>query len=182
MGFRPTSFRAGRFGACANTIDSLQSLGYRVDTSVTPYMRWQEPNGVVDFRQAPEQPYFPQAGSIERAGESIAGRLLEVPVTVRPKLMRRSPVWFRPWFASVEEMKNVVRYHFREHSDRPVVVLNMMFHSMEVIEKASPYPQTKADVQRYLDDLHQVLSWCSEEGARFAGLSTLADRFATGKH
>lgn len=177
LGYRPTSFRAGRFGAGPNTIDSLQSLGYRVDTSVTPYLRWQEPNGFVDFRQAPEQPYHPAAGTIDLAGPATPGRLLEVPVTVRPKLMRRSPVWFRPWFATVDEMKNVVRYHLREHAERRVVVVNMMFHSMEVIEKASPYPQTSADVQRFLDDMQETLTWCSEEGARFMPLSALADRF-----
>lgn len=174
LGYRPTSFRAGRFGAGAHTIDSLQSLGYKVDTSVTPHLQWFEPNGRVDFRHAPEQPYFPAAGSIDAIGSAAGGRLLEVPVSVRPRLLRRTPAWFRPWFSSVDAMKEIVRYQLRQHADSSApLCLNMMFHSMEVIEEASPYPQTPDDVQRFLDEMCEALAWCAGEGARFVGLSDL---------
>lgn len=176
LGYRPTSFRAGRYGASANSIDSLQRLGYKVDTSVTPHIRWSEPNAVVDFRKAPEQPYFPAQGEIAIPGEHTASRILEVPVTVKPRLFR-DPRWFRPWFATVEQMKEIFRYHLRKHNTQRVLSINMMFHSMEIIEKASPYPQTADEVQRFLDDMQAALQWCAEEGACFASLSSLYDLY-----
>ncbi len=172
LGYKPTSFRAGRFGASTDTINSLQKLGYKVDTSVTPKIKWVEPNGVVDFRKAPEQPYFP-GDSIVSVGSPADNRILEVPVTVKPPRLRRQPKWFRPWFATVDEMKAVFEYHLKMYADQKIVTVNMMFHSMEVIEKASPYPQTADEVKRFVDDMQQVLQWCGEEGAQFCGLSDL---------
>ncbi|MBX2883591.1 MAG: hypothetical protein KTR32_26795 [Granulosicoccus sp.] len=171
FGYMPHSFRAGRYGASANSLNSLQKLGYKVDSSVTPHMSWHEPNASVNFKQAPEQPYIPASDSIARSAETAAaGRILEVPVTVKPRLFR-DPRWFRPWFASVKQMKDIVHYHLKKYRRKPVVVINMMFHSMEVIEKASPYPQTTEQVQRYVDDMQNVLQWCADEGFQFVGLS-----------
>jgi hypothetical protein len=178
FGYKPKSFRAGRYGASAQSIDSLERLGYTVDSSVTPHMKWTEPNATVDFRRAPEQPYFPAQGTIDHAATTpIKGRILEIPVTVKPRFLR-GPHWFRPWFATVEQMKEIVNYHLKKYRHRPVVVINMMFHSMEVIEEASPYPQTRDDVARFIDDMQAALQWCADEGAQFAGLSELYTRFA----
>ena len=173
FGYKPTSFRAGRYGANAMSLNNLQKLGYKVDTSVTPYIRWSEPNAEVDFRKAPEQPYFPAKDEIIIPGTYSDHRILEVPVTVKPRLLHRTPIWFRPWFASVSQMKDIVRYQLRKHADKEVVNINMMFHSMEVIEKASPYPQTAADVQEFIDNMIEGLEWCKLEGAEFCGLSAL---------
>ncbi len=176
FGYKPTSFRAGRYGASADSINSLEKLGYKVDTSVTPHLRWSEPNATVDFRSAPEQPYFPAENKIAEAGPYSPSRILEAPVTVKPRLFR-DPRWFRPWFATVDQMKDIFRYQLKKHSDRKVLSINMMFHSMEVIEKASPYPQTPDDVKRFIDDMQRGLQWCGEEGARFAPMSDLYDAF-----
>ena len=177
FGYRPTSFRAGRYGAASQSINSLQKLGYKVDTSVTPHIRWTEPNGIVDFRKAPEQPYFPAENEIVVPGGNPAERILEAPVTVMPRLLRRNPVWFRPWFASVDQMKKIFQYQLKKHADKEVININMMFHSMEIIEKASPYPQTSEDVQRFIDDMLEGLSWCKQEGVEFCGLSSLYEPF-----
>ncbi len=180
IGCKPTSFRAGRFGASIETIKSLQKLGYKVDSSVTPGIKWVEPNGVVDYRKAPGQPYFPgdslvNPGSSDMSGDmpGVENRILEVPVTLMPQSFRRKPKWFRPWFSTVDEMKAIYAYHLKKYANQKVVTINMMFHSMEVIEKASPYPQTTDDVKRFVDDMQQMLQWCGEEGAKFRGLSDL---------
>ncbi|MCB1754539.1 MAG: hypothetical protein KDJ38_03400 [Gammaproteobacteria bacterium] len=179
LAMNPTSFRAGRYGAGVNTIDALQNLGYKVDTSVTPHIRWTEPNGEVDFRRAPEQPYIPSNKDLALVSENPSREaLLEVPVTVKSRLIRRHPRWFRPWFSDVEQMKNIFNYHLRKYAKRKAVSINMMFHSMEVIEKASPYPQTSDDVKRYLDDTHEILTWCAGQGVHFVGLSELHGKFS----
>ncbi len=179
FGRRPRSFRAGRFGAGANTIQSLARLGYLADTSVTPHIRWRHPDGDVDYRGAPEQPYFPRLDALARPATEGGNGVLEVPVTVRRRWLR-GPHWLRPWFASVASMKETLRYHLQRYGDRPVVVLNMMFHSMEVVPKASPYPQTDGEVQRFLDDLSAVLNWCRGEGIDFSGLADAAEAFGAG--
>jgi hypothetical protein len=176
FGRRPESFRAGRYGAGANTIDVLARLGYVLDTSVTPYIRWKHPEGDVDYRNAPEQPYYPEPGALARPAAGDGGTVLEIPVTMRPRLIR-GPRWLRPWFTSVEDMKKIVRYQLHRHQDRSSIVLNMMFHSMEVIPKASPYPQTESDVQRFLADLAAVLDWCRAEGVTFCGAADFARAF-----
>lgn len=177
FGYRPTSFRAGRFGAAPQSLNSLQKLGYKVDTSVTPHVRWTAPNGVVDFRRAPAQPYFPAENEIIVPSDYSPGRILEVPVTIMPRLLRRAPIWFRPWFASVDQMKKIFHYHLTQHADKEVININMMFHSMEVIEKASPYPQSAEDVQRFINEMLEGLTWCKEEGVEFCGLSSLHESF-----
>ena len=177
FGYRPTSFRAGRYGANHASINNLQKLGYKVDTSVTPHIRWIEPNAVVDFRNAPEQPYFPAPNEIVVPADYTENRILEVPVTVRPRAFRRNPIWFRPWFASVDQMKKIFRYHLNQNPDKELININMMFHSMEVIEKASPYPQTADEVRRFIDDMVEGLDWCKQEGAEFYGLSDLHDAY-----
>jgi len=178
LGRTPTSFRAGRYGASAQSLRSLEKLGYLVDTSVTPRMNWKEANGDLDFRRAPMQPYTPSDVNIAEAAAKGSRRLLEAPVTVQPRLLRRTPAWFRPWFADVDAMKSIAQYHLKKFADQEVVNLNMMFHSMEIIEKASPYPQTRADVDVFLDSMHQVLAWCRDEGFEFCGLSELYDAFS----
>ncbi|MFV1982147.1 MAG: hypothetical protein ACC657_01290 [Thiohalomonadales bacterium] len=166
FGYKPTSFRAGRYGAGINTFESLEKLGYTVDTSVTPHMLWTEPKASVDYRRAPEQPYFPQKGSLIKVDKYLTNGLLEVPVTVKKRWLR-SPSWFRPWFSSVEKMKQIVHYHLKHYSHNEVIVLNMMFHSMEIIPKASPYPQSDSDVNRFIDNMTEVLDWCKNQGIEF---------------
>ena len=177
FGYRPTSFRAGRFGAASQSLNSLQKLGYKVDTSVTPYVRWTAPNAVADFRRAPEQPYFPAENEIVVAGHYTPDRILEAPITIMPRLLRRTPIWFRPWFASVDQMKQIFRYQLNKHADKEIININMMFHSMEVIEKASPYPQSADEVKRFIDEMLEGLTWCKEEGVQFCGLSSLHEPF-----
>ena len=177
LGYSPTSFRAGRYGAGAASLNSLQKLGYKVDSSVTPHIRWVEPNGVVDFRDAPNQPYFPSIADPSVAAEYTPGRILEVPITLRKNRFRRTPTWFRPWFASVNEMKQIFQHYISAYANQRVLSINMMFHSMEVIEKASPYPQTPAEVRRFIEDMQEVLAWCKSEGAHFGALSDLHDAY-----
>ncbi len=173
FGYRPLSFRAGRYGANHQSVQSLEKLGYLVDTSVTPHLRWTEPNGVVDFRKAPEQPYYPSYEDLSLPLSSGRRGLLEVPITVKPRFLR-GPSWFRPWFSSVSKMQQIVRYHLKKYAAQENIVINMMFHSMEVIPKASPYPQTEAESRYFIDEMLTCLSWCKGEGIQFCALKDLA--------
>lgn len=157
LGRRPASFRAGRYGMSGQTLAMLAALGYRVDSSVTPGLRWDYPEGVVDYR-----------GWSTRAGwvETAAGSILELPITIRPagrlsaviggwprplrtaatRLFGRTVGyrWLRPSWAGGEEL---IRFAEEPTEDE---VLVMMLHSTEVIAGASPYAATEADVQRII--------------------------------
>jgi len=170
FGYAPRSFRAGRYGANHHSMNSLESMGYTVDTSVTPYIRWTEPNAVVDFRTAPLQPYFPSTADISRSGD--VRQLLQAPVTMKRRPLRM-PRWFRPWLSSVTQMKEVAEWHLKNFAQLEVIHLNMMFHSMEVIPGATPYPQTEAEAQQYIDDMVEVLGWCRDQGFEFCALKDL---------
>ncbi|RYG29351.1 MAG: hypothetical protein EOO01_38345, partial [Chitinophagaceae bacterium] len=82
FGYSPTSFRAGRFSAGSNTIDSLKKLNYKVDTSVTPNVRWDDRTRekAVDFRGAPAQPYRIESANLKE--ERSTAQLLEVPLSI----------------------------------------------------------------------------------------------------
>jgi len=145
----PRSFRAGRFGIGRNSLELLESLGYSVDTSVTPHVDWSRSGAQgLSFRTAPTQPYWPLPSAPETVGPRSS--LLEVPVTIRPSILSRIPVigrlveprWLRPTRASVDELIRTASEEIdeaRSVNPRRPVVLNTMFHNVEVIPNASPY-------------------------------------------
>jgi len=177
---KPTSFRAGRFSAGPNTITSLLDLGYKVDTSVTPHINWndstrEEP---VNFTNAPEQPYFIKEGTITGQSAKKEG-LLQVPVSVgmlkrnplqelaasgmgmRRKINWNKRVWLRPAFAKFEDMKALVAQYSRKYQDREAIVFNMMFHNVEVLPGLSPYTITQHACDLYKNDLENFFEFCN---------------------
>ncbi|MCB9730329.1 MAG: hypothetical protein H6744_19545 [Deltaproteobacteria bacterium] len=79
-GTAPVSFRAGRWGFGPSTARALIRCGYRVDSSVTPWISWAEFQGP-SFIGAPNGIYRIRAGAdVLRADRD--GELVEVPLTV----------------------------------------------------------------------------------------------------
>jgi hypothetical protein len=195
FGYRPTSFRAGRYSAGLNTMVSLRNNGYLVDTSVTPHVRWadksrQQP---VDFTDAPEQPYFMSKDAIIR--EDPAGSLLQVPISIalkkrnplkewlvsggglRHPIRRTKAIWLRPLYSPAEQLIAIARQYLRTYADKETVVLNMMFHNVEVLPGLSPYTATEEDCRLYLQQLQTFFSFCNKEGIQGIALSQLYDVF-----
>ena len=185
FGKAPHSYRAGRFGLGENTISHLESLGYLIDTSVVPFASWAHVGGP-DFKVTPKQPYFVNHDNFLKSGNS---HLLEVPVTVcapmmylgkhlsRVPILRRlgTPVWFRPTYSSVRKMKKVIDYYLQSYPNG--TVLNMMFHSMEVIPGASPYYKTEKGCEAFLRRIESIISYCQSLGIQFATLKEIYDTF-----
>lgn len=171
FGYEPKSFRAGRFGAGTSTIKSLEKLGYIVDTSVTPHISWKNKQGVVDFSKAPLHPYHPDTSlDIAKEGKS---NIIEMPVTIIKRFFS-SPIWLRPFYSSAKEMINLMDFMEKKERGKDVF-LNMMFHSMEIIPKASPYPQIKEEVEKYLDNLGYIFREAQRRGYTFLGLSKVKE-------
>jgi hypothetical protein len=178
----PRSFRAGRFGIGVNTIAILESLGYFVDSSVTPNLRWGfEKLGLPLLAGAPTQPYRPARDDPARVGSA---RVLEVPVTVR-RLGRdagwarlRPARWLRPTFSSRERLIAVARAEvaaaIAARLQRPII-LNAMFHNVELVPGASPYASSEAQVSRIQNRLAGLLEFARQEGIPTIGLTDTLD-------
>jgi hypothetical protein len=174
LGVRPVSYRAARYGADLDTIKSLERIGYKVDSSVTPGISWQKQGGP-DHSCAPKQPYFISDNDYYSAG---ASGILEVPITISGK---RLPLlsgkwmyyrWLRPTFMTGFEMKRLVAEFARSYAEP---VLNLMFHSMEVIPGRTPFVRTKLGQKMYLNRLTTILRYMTCAGFES---KTLAEVYA----
>ena len=190
VGVRPASYRVGRWGLSAVQIGLLVTFGYRVDCSVTPGMSWQGDVGLreggPDFSDAPAAPYVLSSDDPARPGDS---GLLEVPVTIlhtsrlmhRSRVLRQSyrqhrrslpwraadrffrvaPQWLRPYpHMTAERLIAVADTAHR--LGRPV--LEMMFHSSELLPGGSPYNLTPASVDRLFDRLARLFEHLASRG------------------
>jgi hypothetical protein len=198
-GSRPRSYRAGRWGLSAAHIPLLIEHGYIVDCSVTPLVRWTDRGAREcgqDFTSAPVTPYFMAWGDPAREGTSS---LLEVPVTIlhTNALMRRSPLlqgvyrrsrrrtvarllnrsfviapqWFRPFSdMSVARLRSV----FETAGRLSLPVIEMMFHSSELMPKGSPHSPNEAAVEHLFERLEGTFALLAREGVEGTTLASFA--------
>jgi hypothetical protein len=191
FGFRPKSFRAGRYSAGINTIKSLVKLGYQVDSSITPHVLWDDRTREfpVDFTGAPEQPYWISEEAITR--EDHRGELLEIPISIqlkrrnairefivaggglRRKLRKHKPVWLRPFFSSANEMIGIAEQFCEDYQYKDKIVLNMMFHNVEVLPGLSPYTHSESDCVNYLNQMVRFFRFCRQDNFIPLGLNEL---------
>lgn len=163
IGTRPVSYRAARYGADINTIKALEQLGYSVDSSVTPCIDWRKRGGP-DHSAGPDQPYFISRDNYYSQGDM---RILEVPITIAGKRLPVLPDnwlfyrWLRPTHMTAREMKALVRLFCRRY-EKPT--LNMMFHSMEIIPKKTPFVRTKFERRLYLNRLEKIIRHLNNTG------------------
>ncbi len=173
----PLSYRAGRYGFNESFIPILESLNYAVDSSVVPYRLANKPYEPDFGLLESEHPYHLNYRDMTRSGTSS---VLEVPITVgftRPIpeflarkyiylpdwglrkairfLFRTNLVWLRPSYATLEEMKLLTETQIH----RGVRVLNMMFHSNELMPGGSKYNKTAEQVERYMNKLESYFQF-----------------------
>ena len=203
-GRAPTSYRAGRWGFSAAHIPVLVELGYRVDCSVTPLVDRRPYKGLreggPDFRRAPATPYRLARHDICAAGDSP---LWEVPVTViypraamrRSALVRRAwtmlkrvrgaglvnrvlslePLWFRP-YPEMNARKLARVYRLARAARLPVI--EMMFHSSELLAGASESFATEASIEGVFAMLEATLARLHADGCTGVTLSDYAASLA----
>lgn len=193
--YSPVSFRAGRFSAGSNTIESLAKLGYKVDTSVTPHVKWDDKTREkpVDYTMAEEQPYFIQPGAYPKSGAN--SYIIEIPVTIslrrapffkelkrtylglRHPFKSKRPLWLRPVFSGIQDFIELTEEYAIRYSDKHVIVYNMMFHNVEVMPSLSPYTKTEQDCKAYLELLENFFIYCRKINIRGSTLANVARIF-----
>ncbi len=155
FGFKPVSYRAGRFSISERTFNFLKSLDYKIDTSFAPFSRISD----INHENKPPYPHF------------IKG-ILEIPITILPKnwklwkVMRNSPlyswrkfrkfalkfgpVWLRPSTTNWKDMLELVD-RYEKMSEYPIII-NLFLHNVEVVENLSPYDAdyTRNNLENFL--------------------------------
>jgi hypothetical protein len=180
-GERPTSYRSGRFGFSAAHVRPLEAAGYRIDSSIAPLFNERHKRGP-DFADAPLMPY---RLDYQRATQPGNSPIVELPIScalsrrwphaaqmfwarapqayttrrVLKKLGIVRPIWLRPSYSSLEDMKALAR---RLAADG-VPLLNVIFHSSEAIVGGSPYNRTAAELARFLSRLDDFLGFAVQE-------------------
>ncbi len=186
VGERPTCFRAGRWGVGPGVTTALHTLGYRVDSSVSPFVDWSAEGGPdhsahprTAYRFHPETPFLPDP----------TGVMLQVPATTgfwqgdqdramaRLRLARRVPRalravgvadrlgwtnfrWLSPETTSGKDMVRLARALL--HQGAPY--LNLMFHSTTLLPGRTPFVTTPADRARFVERLARIFAFVQEVG------------------
>ncbi|HSM59405.1 MAG TPA: hypothetical protein VK849_01355 [Longimicrobiales bacterium] len=193
LGVRPTTFRAGRWGFGPTVAEALSAEGYRVDSSVSPFMDWSADGGP-DHTMAPHHPYrfhpaapftptpdgpmvelpttigffrFPQrtAGrTINRLERSWLAHLKLVGLLDVAGLLTRR--WLSPETSSGEEMIKLAR-GWLASGER---VLALTLHSAALLPGATPFVRSVDDRKRLLRSMETFLRYCADSGYRFRTL------------
>ncbi len=174
-GHRPVVHRAEQGGLNGAGLQALERLGYAVDCSVTPFVD-ARPEGV-DWRQAPEAPYFPDRQQPWRRGSSP---VLQVPVTVgwsreMPPTLARAVVQMprakralaNPWFPLTEAVwldpsrssAGEMRQLAQQAVERGLPVLHLWIRSNELWPGESKACPAAADVDHLLGEVESFLRY-----------------------
>lgn len=182
VGVRPRSYRAGRHGFDARSVKILESLGYRVDTSVDPLFNEVRKGGPL-FAGAPLRPYRLDYADVRRPGSAT---LLEIPVSADttpalPKALEKAyaslrPIPWRGYFKRLGLRPRWLRPSYTGLADTIALAsslaarglpLNLLFHSSELLPGGSPYNRDEAAVDRFFEALEKLfLHATSKLGAR----------------
>ncbi len=171
-GRRPISYRAARYGADINTINSLRDLGYKIDSSVSPHIDWRRAGGP-DFGDFPEQPYFISRHDFRAKAKS---GILEYPITIGPKRLPGLPAkwyfycWLRPNITTLFEQKRLIRQRIKQYGPDGTVYFNLMFHSNEMKDGCSP---SLISAKAFFKKLRRILSYLDSQGSCFYTLAEI---------
>jgi hypothetical protein len=181
LGVTPRSFRMGRFDWCPGLLSLLPGAGFWVDSSMVPGT--QQPGGADHylvpcdpFAYSPElmeapvtmQPLWPAAARgvyrLARPLPERAGLLLKAGLSYI-NTAGAQPVWF-----PLVYMKQAARLHQRRGGQ----VVNMFFHSTELMPGATPHLSSQAAVDRLLKRITGFADWLAAvQGLEGAALSDL---------
>ena len=182
IGTRPVSYRAGRYGFDHSTVPVLEALNYVVDSSVVPLRNNKNPDEP-SFTKVSLLPYHLNRKNVCQPGDSP---IVEIPITV--DFTRKIPgwlkqayptlpdigirrilrilfgiemAWLRPSYASLAAMQRLSEVVIASG----VPILNMMFHSSELMPGGSPYNKTSEDMEQFLAKIKSLIAYLSERYA-----------------
>lgn len=200
FGVAPTSFRSGRWGYGRDVARALHALGYKVDSSITPYYSWVESGGP-DFSEIGPKPYLCSPDNPYTPLLSDENGLIEIPVSVgyrqnnfdrtnrifkavNRKLVKQLKVgavlgkvglvnqlWLCPELFDGPKMIDLARVMMRNGYS----VLNLFFHSPTLMAGLSPYAETMEEERRFLERIRIFLEFARDFDLESITLSEGAD-------
>ncbi len=198
IGLRPVSFRAGRWGYSSEVAQSLLDLNYKVETSLTPFMNWQQFLGP-DSSLSPLDPFFFYPESPMMATTIGFGSLFEVPVSIgfnrsnfefchwyskfiiTRKLSKKvflggmsrlglmRKIWLSPEISTAGEMIKLIQIL----SNKKLSCLNMMFHSNSLFPGNTPFVKSGKELEAFYNKLEEVLEYVNSKQCKSITLSEL---------
>jgi len=194
FGIEPVSFRAGRWAYSEEVGRNIHKLGYKIDTSITPYTNWADNFGpnYLDYSPSPFR-YHP----MNTREKSSAGYILEIPATIGflqtnykmissiQKIMRQkyfrylkliglaeklnimNKVWLCPEFSDSRTMIKLAKT--MDQNKFPLI--NMVFHSSALKAGITPYVKTESDQKSFLRNISEFLVFSKNEGIESITLS-----------
>jgi hypothetical protein len=198
FGYKPRSFRAGRYGIGKKSLNMLAEQGYLVDSSVAPNCRWKDKGGEATFYGAPVTPYYPNANDPLMSGKLS---ILEVPLTIGktwwhyfPSALVRTvnkyprlwlspihrlnlihhftPIWLRPTWFTFEQMKDLILDCLKKATPQGTVFV-MMFHNVEAVPGCSPSIQDQDQLRIFMDRMESTFQFFNQLSARSLTLSEI---------
>jgi len=202
-GVQPVSYKAGRWGLDGCHAALLDEMGFQADTSVCPGINWgpskgdPRGSGGPNYNHAPAYPYRLSKENVCRPGSL---RVWEISPTIvfysalgryvpgvtglyrRFRRVRRlfdrqhlGSQWLRPYpHMTVDRLKRVSA--LARHAGAPV--LNLTFHSSELMPGGSPYNRTEASIEDLFTRLESFFSLLPSQGVESATLSEARNRLA----
>ena len=199
----PQAFRAGRWGVGPSVAKIIKELGYKVDTSVTPYGNWKIYQGP-DFSRVGPSAYRFNPDDI--LCEDLRGSLVEVPVTigflqnnfkrcaaVRRLIMngRLSHVhilglldklrilnirWLSPELSSAREMICLTKRLLK----KKCASLNLTFHTNSLIPGKNIFVRNEEELVFFLRKIETYLEFACKNNFEFLPLSAATEIYARG--
>lgn len=187
FGIEPVSFRSGRWGFNGDLAGNLCRLGYKVDTSIAPYIDWSIYHGP-DYSELSPRPFRFSPDRIYQ--EAPDGLMWEVPATIgflqrdfeaanrvlkfagRPALRRLrlvgilyrlglvNKVWLSPENSDGRTMIKLAE-RMRKNGYR---VINMVFHSSTLKAGLTPFVKTAEDEKRFTESIREFLEYAEKSG------------------
>ena len=192
----PVSFRSGRWGFDRTVAENIHKLGYKVDTSVSPYLNWESYHGP-DFSDRSPQPEMMRVGEDSETGSC----LLEVPATIGflqgnyelcnaclktisgsalrhlrlvgilDRLNLLNKVWLSPESDNEGKMIRLAE----SIKGRGYGILNMFFHSTTLQQGLTHFTKTAEDVNELNRRIEMFLEYKERENIRSITLSETLD-------
>jgi hypothetical protein len=194
FGMSPISFRSGRWGYGPEVAKHIYELGYKVDSSITPYVDWTNDHGP-DFSNISPRPFKFSYEDIYRPRPD--GPLVEIPVTVGyfqsnfalcnriSKILTRKPLdrlvlhkilhklnllnqaWLSPDVADAKTMIRLARRMMANDYE----LINLFFHTPALKRGLSPFVLTRDDEVKFLQRIREFLIFARDAGIRSITLS-----------
>jgi len=187
FGIQPISFRAGRWGYSQEVANNLHKLGYRIETSMTPFVDWKDDYGP-DFSDILPLPFKFFCENVYP--DTPDGAMLEVPVTIgflqenfsfckrllnlsrknfakkfhlmgcmyRLNLLNR--VWLSPEFSNSREMIKLAEIMAKKNYQ----MIHMTFHSPSLKAGLSPFVKSNDEEVQFLQRLKEFLAFTHDSG------------------